>query len=144
MILISVKIKNSITKRERDCIMYIQEGKEKDFPVRLIDIATMMKVKSPTVTAILTRLKNKGLVKKEKGMVILTEKGNEEYNFIANSHRILETLFYDAGIKLEEACEEISNYDFMINPEDLVKLSKFIGDPVRCPHGKPIFRRDGE
>jgi DtxR family Mn-dependent transcriptional regulator len=129
---------SNITKRERDCIMCIQEGGKNGFPVRLIDIASMLHLKSPTVIAVLNRLKNKGFVRKEKGMVVLTDKGKEEYRQIANSHRILETLFYDAGVSLEDACKEISNYDYMINPEELKKLSKFIGNPTKCPHGKPI------
>jgi DtxR family Mn-dependent transcriptional regulator len=127
-----------ITKRERDCIMCIQEGGKDGFPVRLIDIASMLHLKSPTIIAVLNRLKNKGFIRKEKGMVVLTDSGKEEYRQIANSHRILETLFYDAGVSLEDACKEISNYDYMIDPKELNKLSKFIGSPTKCPHGKPI------
>jgi DtxR family Mn-dependent transcriptional regulator len=129
---------NAITKRERDCIMCIQEGGKDGFPTRLIDIASMLHLKSPTVIAVLDRLKEKGFIRKEKGMVVLTDRGREEYRQIANNHRILETLFYDAGVSLEDACKEISNYDYMMDPKELKKLSKFIGSPTKCPHGKPI------
>lgn len=139
-----MKQKNSLTKRERDCLFSIREKKQNDFPIRLTDIAEIMNLKPPTVTAILSRLRDKGYVKKEKGMVRLTEKGTREYNIIASNHRVLETLFYKAGIELEDACEEISNYDFLLNETDFTKLYKFIGNPIKCPHGRLINGIDGK
>jgi len=129
----------NLTRRERDCVVTIQENSSPDFPVRLSEIAKIMRLKPPTVIEILKRLEAKRLVSREKGMVVLTEAGKESYNFIVNCHRILETLFVDSGIDLEEACKEVSAFDYMIDSVSAKKLSAFVGNPKACPHGKPII-----
>ena len=129
------------TRRERDCIVTIHENSSREFPIRLSEIAKIMGMKPPTVIEILKRLESKGLITREKGMVILTDAGKESYNFITNCHRILETIFVDSGIDLEEACREVSAFDYMINSESAMKLSNFVGKPTACPHGKPIIYR---
>ena len=90
------------TRRERDCMVTIHENSSREFPIRLSEIAKIMGMKPPTVIEILKRLESKGLITREKGMVILTDAGKESYNFITNCHRILETIFVDSGIDLEE------------------------------------------
>ena len=129
------------TRRERDCMVTIHENSSREFPIRLSEIAKIMGMKPPTVIEILKRLESKGLITREKGMVILTDAGKESYNFITNCHRILETIFVDSGIDLEEACREVSAFDYMINSESALKLSNFVGKPTACPHGKPIIYR---
>lgn len=129
----------NLTRRERDCVITIHENASPDFPVRLSKIATIMQLKPPTVIEILKRLESKGLVNREKGMVVLTNSGKESYNFIVNCHRILETLFVDSGVELEEACKEISAFDYMVDSDSAMKLSTFVGTPKTCPHGKPII-----
>ena len=129
------------TRRERDCMVTIHENSSREFPIRLSEIAKIMGMKPPTVIEILKRLELKGLITREKGMVILTDAGKESYNFITNCHRILETIFVDSGIDLEEACREVSAFDYMINSESAMKLSNFVGKPTACPHGKPIIYR---
>jgi DtxR family Mn-dependent transcriptional regulator len=127
------------TRRERDCIVTIRENSSREFPIRLSEISKIMGMKPPTVIEILKRLELKGLITREKGMVVLTDAGKESYNFIVNCHRILETIFVDSGIELEEACREVSAFDYMINSESAMKLSNFVGKPATCPHGKPII-----
>jgi Mn-dependent DtxR family transcriptional regulator len=98
-----------------------------------------MDLKPPTVIEILKKLEVKGFVSREKGMVVLTPSGKQRYNFIVNCHRILETIFFDSGVDLDEACREVSAFDYMIDSDSAMKLSKFVGKPSSCPHGKPIL-----
>ena len=129
----------TLTRRERDCVVAIRENGSNEFPIRLSEIAKIMALKPPTVIEILKRLESKGLITREKGMVVLTDSGKESYNFIVNCHRILETIFVDSGIDLEEACREVSAFDYMIDSDSAMKLSAFVGKPTACPHGKPII-----
>ena len=129
----------TLTRRERDCVVAIRENGSTEFPIRLSEIAKIMGLKPPTVIEILKRLEYKGLVTREKGMVVLTDSGKESYNYIVNCHRILETLFVESGIDLEEACKEVSAFDYMIGSGSAMKLSTFVGRPKACPHGKPII-----
>ena len=129
----------TLTRRERDCVVAIHENGSRGFPIRLSEIAKIMQLKPPTVIEILKRLESKGLVSREKGMVVLTDSGKESYYFIVNCHRILETIFVDSGVDLAEACKEVSAFDYMIDSNSAMKLLAFAGKPKTCPHGKPII-----
>lgn len=127
-----------LTRRERDCILAMKESSTSEFPIRLSQLALKMNLKPPTVIEILKRLEAKGLLKREGGMIILTDSGSSYYNYLVNCHRILETIFVESGIDIEKACKEVSSFDFMLDKESLAKLSNFAGKPKACPHGKPI------
>jgi DtxR family Mn-dependent transcriptional regulator len=127
-----------LTRRERDCILAIRDSSSSEFPIRLSQLAQNIKLKPPTVIEILKRLETKGLLKRESGMIVLTDTGNSYYNYLINCHRILETIFVDSGIDIDKACKEVSSFDYMLDKESLVKLSNFVGKPKACPHGKPI------
>lgn len=128
----------TLTKRERDCILAINEDSSIEFPIRLSQLSKKMKLKPPTVIEILKRLETKGLLKRDSGMIKLTDLGMTYYNNLVNCHRILETIFVHSGIDLDKACKEVSSFDFMLDDDSLSKLSSFVGKPKACPHGKPI------
>jgi DtxR family Mn-dependent transcriptional regulator len=127
-----------LTRRERDCILAIKESSTPEFPTRLSQLAQRIELKPPTVIEILKRLEAKGLLKRESGMIVLTDSGISYYNYLVNCHRILETMFVDSGIDIDKACKEVSSFDFMLDKDSLIKLSNFLGKPKACPHGKPI------
>ena len=64
-----------LTRRERDCVLAIKESSSPEFPIRLSQLARKMKLKPPTVIEILKRLEAKGLLKRESGMIVLTDSG---------------------------------------------------------------------
>lgn len=131
-------ITNTITKRERDCLVCIKEESRAGFPMRLHEIATLMKVKSPTALNIVRRLESKGLVESSSGMVILTDNGESAVNEILLVHRTFESLFCQSGITTQNACKEASEIDFLIPEENARMVLKRIDNPKVCPHGKPI------
>lgn len=129
---------NSITKRERDCLVQIKENSLKGFPVRLHEIASFMEIKSPTALNIIRRLQAKGYVDSKDGMVILTDPGNEIAGKILLVHRTFESLFCQSGISKANACREASEIDFLIPVKNARLVLKRIDNPKVCPHGKPI------
>ncbi len=128
----------SITKRERDCLVFLKEESRRGFPMRLHEIASMMKIKSPTALNVIRRLKSKGLVESMDGMVILTDSGNETANQILLVHRTFESLFCQSGISKQSACREASEIDFLIPEKNAKLVLRRIDSPKLCPHGKPI------
>ncbi|BAB60115.1 hypohtetical protein [Thermoplasma volcanium GSS1] len=128
----------TITKKERDCLIMIKEFKNSVFPVRLKDLSGMMNIKPPSVLEILNRLEEKGLIKKDRGMIALTIDGEEEYKRIVTVHRTLEVLYSRSGIDADEACKKIGNFDFLVDYDDAKKISNALGNPKKCPHGKEI------
>lgn len=131
-----------ITKRERDCIITIGKNRKQSFPTRISHIAKSLDMKMPTVEEILKRLIEKGLVQKEAGMVILTEKGNECYEEIIMKHRVMETFLYECGVNADEACREVSRFDYLIDNESADKIIEKIGNPKKCPHGFNIMESE--
>lgn len=131
----------TITKRERDCLVFIRDRLGNDFPVRLHELATYLKIKPPTALAVTKRLKNKGMVESRDGMIILTQKGNEASECILLVHRTFESLFFQSGISKEDACQEAGEIDFLIPEENAKRVLNRIDNPPSCPHGRPIIIR---
>ncbi|MGC8608871.1 MAG: metal-dependent transcriptional regulator [Thermoplasmata archaeon] len=129
---------SQITKKERDCLIFIEEYKNGNFPIRLKDLALKMNIKPPSVLEILTRLEDKGLISKNRGMILLTDKGKEEYRNLIMVHRTIETLYFKCGFNADDACKKVTSFDYLIDPADAIKISALIGNPKKCPHGKPI------
>lgn len=129
---------NTITKRERDCLVFLKENSLQGFPLRLHEIASMMGVKPPTALNIIKRLKKKGLVDSKDGMIILTGEGLEVTGRILLVHRTFESLFCQSGISKKSACMEAGEIDFLIHENDARMILKRIDSPKVCPHGKPI------
>ncbi|MEM0127863.1 MAG: metal-dependent transcriptional regulator [Thermoplasmatales archaeon] len=129
---------NEITKRERDCLVTLAENARKDFPLRLHEIASVLKIKPPTALGILRRLEKKGLTESKDGMVHLTVRGNKEASDILLIHRTVETLLCQSGLSESDACREASKVDFILSERDAELILGRIGFPKNCPHGKPI------
>lgn len=132
---------NSLTKKERDCLIAIMESKHQDFPVRQSDLAKTLSIKSPTAFEILKRLESKGLIEKDRGMVILTNKGEEVYKKIVMVHRVMESLLAGSGVPADEACIEVQEFDYLMNVDSVQKIMNSMGNPHKCPHGKPIIEQ---
>ena len=131
----------SLTKKERDCIISIVETQKGDFPVRLSDIAKSMKIKSPTALDLIKRLEAKNLVERDRGMIALTGSGENTYEDLMLVHRVMEFLLTESGVQPDDACNDVKNYDYLMNIEFARKILKRIGNPKECPHGKPIVAR---
>ncbi len=130
-----------ITKKERDCIVKIRELSG-SFPPRLSDIASELKIKPPTAIELLERLERKGLIKKEHGMIILTDTGNDEYLKIMLAHRTYEILLSMSGVPADDACSQAERIDYLMEPSSMMHVLERLGSPEKCPHGKPIIPKE--
>ena len=133
-----VSLTNIVTKRERDCLVLLKEESVGEFPLRLHEIASIMKIKPPTALNVIKRLRIKGLVESRDGMVVLTDNGNNVTRKILMVHRTFESLFCQSGISKKNACLEAGEIDFLIPEENARMVLKRIDNPEACPHGKPI------
>lgn len=129
---------NYLTKRERDCMVSIREKGMEDFPLRLNELASILKISSPTALNILRRLEVKGMIASSRGMIKLTEKGLKSVDMILKIHRVYESLFCQSGVSENTACNEASMVDYLTGEQTAEMVLHRIGDPKICPHGKPI------
>ncbi len=127
-----------LTKKERDCLMEIGGRENSEFPIRLVDLADTLSIKSPTALNLVKRLEIKGIVHHEKGMITLSTRGIHVFHEIEENHRVLETLMVNSGMDLDKACILSEAIDFQIDHSSVDKIFIKLGKPGKCPHGRVI------
>ena len=109
-------------------------------PVRTSSLARVLTVSAASVSEMLRRLSEKGMVRYTPyGGVSLTEKGLQQVLKLTRRHRLWEVFLNRyLGIGWEEVYNEACNLEH--NTSELVaeKLAQFLGNPTICPHGGPI------
>lgn len=109
-------------------------------PVRTSSLARVLAVSAASVSEMLQRLSEKGMVRYTPySGVSLTEKGIQQVLKLTRRHRLWEVFLNKyLGIEWEEVYSEACNLEH--NTSELVakKLAHFLNNPVVCPHGSPI------
>ncbi len=113
-------------------------------PVKTSSLARVLEVSSASVSEMLHRLSEKGLINYTPyGGVSLTEEARRQVLKLTRRHRLWEVfLNRHLGIGWEDVYHEACNLEH--NTSDLVaeKLAQFLGNPAACPHGSPIPKGD--
>jgi len=109
-------------------------------PVRTSSLARILAVSAASVSEMLQRLSEKGVVRYTPySGVSLTEKGLQQVLKLTRRHRLWEVFLNRyLGISWEEVYTEACSLEH--NTSELVaeKLAQFLGNPAVCPHGSPI------
>lgn len=127
----------AITKRERDCLFSIAEISSEKGMARLFEVSKKINVSGPTTLNLISRLEKKNLVRNDRGVITITQKGRYNYRSILLIHRCFESIFSEAGINAEAACKNAGMFDYSIG-QDVGKMLLSILKVSKCPHGKPI------
>ncbi len=109
------------------------------------EIAARLSVASASVTNMLVRLQERGLVEYERYRgASLTEAGHAEALRLVRRHRLIETFLTEhLGYSWEEVHEEAERLEHVVSDEFTERLAEFLGHPGRDPHGAPIPAADG-
>ena len=112
--------------------------KSKDETVKTSEIAKQLKVKAPSVTEMLDKLKSKDLIyyKKRKG-VTLTEKGKKVGEQLLTNHRIIE-YFLRFFLGIEDYHDIACKLEHHFNKEMAEKMLSLIGNPEITLEKDPI------
>ena len=99
---------------------------------RVNDIAQLLNVKKPSVTAAVRRLADQDLVVyRQYAPIELTDKGREYANSVIRAHQILRRFMHEvAGLSRETANEAACMLEHMLTPEDIRTLSKRLPEAV--------------
>ena len=117
-----------------------------DGTVSTSDIASSLDISPASVTGMLKKLDEAGLVRHEsyKG-VSLTHAGRKVALEIIRHHRLIETYLAEAlGYKWDEVHAEAERLEHHISEEFEDRIAKLLGDPEYDPHGDPIPSKDGK
>jgi DtxR family transcriptional regulator, Mn-dependent transcriptional regulator len=117
---------------------------ERESPVSTSSIAQSMGVSLASVSEMLHRLAEKGLVEHTPyGGASLTEEGRQRFLRLTRRHRLWEVFLNRyLGIGWEDVYQHACDLEHATS--DLVedKLAGFMDNPQVCPHGSPIPRKN--
>ncbi len=125
-------------------IYQLQRGHDEQ--IKTSEIAEVLDVTSPTVTSMLEKLEDRGLVDREKYRgVTLTEEGETVALEVIRHHRLLESyltehLDYDWA----DVHEEADRLEHHISEEFEARVAAALDEPDVDPHGSPIPGADLE
>lgn len=106
------------------------------------DIAKAMDIKPPSVSEMLLKLREEGLVDyaSYEGAA-LTDAGRKHAIQIERKHQLLETFLVDTlGVELNEAHEEACEMEHSISENTVEKICAYLGHPRFCPDDHPITK----
>jgi len=109
------------------------------------DIAELLELSAPSVTGMVKRLSEQGLLEHEayKG-VQLTAEGRRLALRMVRRHRILEAyLVAFLGYGWERVHEEAERLEHAVSDQLIEQMARALGNPKFDPHGDPIPEADG-
>jgi DtxR family Mn-dependent transcriptional regulator len=115
---------------------------ERESPVSTSSIAQGMGLSLASVSEMLRRLANKGLVAYTPyGGTNLTEEGQRRFLRLTRRHRLWEVFLNRyLGIGWEDVYHHACSLEHATTDLVTEKLAEFLGNPEFCPHGSPIPR----
>jgi len=113
---------------------------ERENPVSTSSIAQSMGLSLASVSEMLRRLSEKGLVEYTPyGGASLTEEGRQRFLRLTRRHRLWEVFLNQyLGIGWEEVYQHACSLEHATSDLVAEKLAQFLGNPENCPHGSPI------
>ncbi|MEK6972573.1 MAG: metal-dependent transcriptional regulator [archaeon] len=122
-----------------ETIYDLSEKLENKKTVKTSQIADYLKIRAASVTEAVQRLKENGFVEYEAYQgVLLTKKGLQIALKIKRKHRLLECFLHDI-LKIKKGMhEQACKMEHYLSDNAEKALSKFLGNPKKCPDGKEI------
>jgi len=117
---------------------------ERESPVSTSSIAQLLGLSLASVSEMLHRLSEKGLVDYTPyGGASLTEEGRRRFLKLTRRHRLWEVfLNRHLGIGWEDVYQEACNLEHATSDQVAERLARFLDNPKVCPHGSPIPTRN--
>jgi DtxR family Mn-dependent transcriptional regulator len=111
-----------------------------------VDIAERLGVRAPSVTGMLKRLAEAGLISYEPGRgARLTKQGIAQARRVIRRHRLVELFLTRVlGLDWSEVDTEAEALEHAISPRLEQALAAYLGEPLEDPHGHLIPTREGQ
>ncbi len=110
------------------------------------EIANLLNVRASSVTGMLKRLHESGLITYESGTgACLSAEGRMEALSVIRRHRLVETFLTRVlGLDWSEVDAEAEALEHSISPRLESAIAAYLGEPIEDPHGHPIPSSTGE
>ena len=132
------------TPRIEEYLESIYKLQQEQHPVSTSRLAEHLKLAAPSVSEMVKKLAQKGLISHTERGVCLTGEGSSIAKKVIRRHRLSERLLTDIlGFKWDQVHDEACRLEHAISPEMEDRISESLGNPKTCPHGHPIPDREG-
>lgn len=119
-----------------ECIYEMHEDKLEVIQARIAD---RLRVSRPSVSEMIKRMNEVGLIRVTDGHITLTESGEELAQRVVRRHRIAERFMTDIlGLSWALAHREAGRWEHVMSDEVEEAMRMKLGNPTTCPHGNPI------
>jgi DtxR family transcriptional regulator, Mn-dependent transcriptional regulator len=134
------------TEQIEEYLETIGRLEEKGERVITSSLAHELQVSPPSVTQMLGRLSERGLLSYHpRGEIALTEKGRALARSVMRRHRLWERFLHDVlGVRWDSVHGEACRLEHATSPLLERELARAVGDNATCPHGQAIPDVDGE
>lgn len=135
----------NVTPVVEDYLKAIYNLRQTGEAVRTATLAARLKVKPPTVTAMLKTLADLNLIHYEPYRAVeLTAAGERIALEIVRHHRLIELYLVEAlGFSWDEVHDEAEILEHFISEKLEARIAARLGNPTHDPHGDPIPELDG-
>jgi len=112
---------------------------EEGVPVIQARLAERLDKAAPSVSEMLDRLEDEGLITRSARQISMTPQGAVLATGVVRKHRLAERLLVDIiGLDWDKAHLEAGRWEHVISDEVEERLVVLLGNPTTCPHGNPI------
>ncbi|MGH8883172.1 MAG: metal-dependent transcriptional regulator, partial [Stackebrandtia sp.] len=127
------------TKAVEDALRTIFVRSGRGEPVSTSALAAHLGLTPPTVSAMLKRLTQHGLVERADDHHALTPHGRKHAQEVVRRHRLLETfLVMVLDLTWDEVHDEADVLEHAVSDRLVDRIDEVLGHPTRDPHGDPI------
>ena len=125
-----------------ECIFELRED---DVDVIQARIAERLRVSRPSVSEMIRRMADEGLVTIEGNRISLSQRGEGLAMQVVRRHRLAERFLTDIlGLSWALAHREAGKWEHVMSNEVEEAMERVLGNPTTCPHGNPIPGSDYE
>ena len=135
-----------LTRSVEDYLKAIYQLSPEGRPASTSDIANLLALSAPSVTGMVKRLSEHGLLEHipYKG-VQLTEEGRRAALRMVRRHRLIEAYLVEfLGYSWDTVHEEAERLEHAVSDTMIERMAGALGNPTVDPHGDPIPTADGE
>ena len=114
--------------------------------VNVKELSKSLSIKMPSVTSMMKKMAEKGLVNYESYKPVkLTPKGEMEAALIIRKHRLTEMFLVEKmGFRWDEVHDIAEQIEHVKAPAFFLKMDELLGNPKFDPHGSPIPDKHGK
>ncbi len=125
-----------------ECIFELRED---DVEVIQARVAERLRVSRPSVSEMIKRMTDEGLVVVKDSRISLTAAGQRLAERVVRRHRLAERFMTDIlGLSWALAHREAGKWEHVLSDEVEEAMNRVLGHPTTCPHGNPIPGSDYE